>query len=736
MSSRVDRAVRSDASAYDRYLQGMNASMKQKVALTAAHLLGQGKIADLGMGSGTGSDALAALYPDLKVVGVDLDPEMVQRAREAFDRPNLSFEIGDVARQVFPDGSLDGIFNSSVLHHVTSYNGYDRELAALALGRQVAQLKEHGVLIVRDFVAPDDRAVWLDVRAAAPAAGSDEPLEASDAQLLERFGREFRSLSETPGFDYETVESPQGPAVRSGFRRYRLSHRHAIEFILRKDYRRDWANEVREEYCYYTQEQFEAVFRSLGLRILASTPIHNPWIVENRFRGRFYLFDTRGQALDDPATNFVIVGERVAAGEGVDFVEHPSERPVSFLEMLHYRDRQTGSLIDVVRRPNTTIDVLPWFVDRGELFVLCRTSYPRPILRAAARSTDPAGGTGRTSYVAEPLNVLQSDRPLGLTVEDLLQRAIGLSPGQIVEMREGSTYYPSPGGVLEEVRSVHVEVEPLYVHRPLTGLSGFATSGQVQAVAAQQILRAAQVGGLPDARLELNVHQLLDRLGQPPDVWIGTEVELAEATPPAAVASLRELGAMPGRRRFVACHESARFLDVRCSRFDEVSSGGDVVATQHREFVVPSRLSSITAATALLRRVGEQVFLGLDDDDRPVAQAIAGSSRLVVTPAWRLPDSICTRHEMRRWTRQRIAREYGLLCGRTWPLGGPYHPSPGVTPEVVYPLAIEITDERERVCRPLHWVPLEDVMATIWPHPDGHLRILALRAAHALARPR
>src|SRR3970040_1982621 len=65
---------RGDRGAYERYLRGMDASMRQKVALTAAHLLGVGRVADLGMGSGTGTQALAALYPRLDVVGVDLDP--------------------------------------------------------------------------------------------------------------------------------------------------------------------------------------------------------------------------------------------------------------------------------------------------------------------------------------------------------------------------------------------------------------------------------------------------------------------------------------------------------------------------------------------------------------------------------------------------------------------------------------------------------------------------------------
>src|SRR5262250_1412884 len=106
---------RGDLGAYEAYLASMDASMKQKVALTAAHLLCEGRIADMGMGSGQGSHALAALYPRLDVVGVDIDPTMVALAADHYRLSNLSFVAGDIAAPVFGEASLDGIFDSSVL---------------------------------------------------------------------------------------------------------------------------------------------------------------------------------------------------------------------------------------------------------------------------------------------------------------------------------------------------------------------------------------------------------------------------------------------------------------------------------------------------------------------------------------------------------------------------------------------------------------------------------------------
>ena len=65
--------------------------------------------------------------------------------------------------------------------------------------------------------------------------------------------------------------------------------------LLRKDYRADWEAEVKEEYTYFTQERFEAVFAALGLRVLASTPIRNPWIVRHRFEGKYAMRDLEGR---------------------------------------------------------------------------------------------------------------------------------------------------------------------------------------------------------------------------------------------------------------------------------------------------------------------------------------------------------------------------------------------------------------------------------------------------------
>jgi hypothetical protein len=409
-------------------------------------------------------------------------------------RPNLSFVVGDAAAPVVPPQSLHGIFDSSMLHHVTSFNGYDRSRVRAALAVQVEQLVDHGVLIVRDFVDPGPGEVLLDLPA-DDGDDSEAPATCSTAALFRRFAREFRVLwpAERRGFAYQALDG-----ARPGWQRFRVARTHAAEFVLRKDYRQDWALEVQEEYTYATQAELEALLSALGLRVLASTPLWNPWILRHRWVGRVELRAVDSGALEDfPPTNYLIVGERVRAGEGVRFStrarEAGGEGP-KFLELSYYRDRETGLVLDLVRRPHDTLDVVPWFVAEGQAYVVARMSYPRPIL---AVDGAPLDGARAPHYVTEPLVVVRQGEPLAQAVEVAMARRAGLQPEQLRGFVRRGTYYPSPGGLAEEVRAFHVEIEPVFVDRPEPGVTDTTTAGRVGAIEACQLLRAAQVGGLP-----------------------------------------------------------------------------------------------------------------------------------------------------------------------------------------------------------------------------------------------
>ncbi len=721
--------LRGNRGAYERYLGGMDASMQQKVALTAAHILAQGSIADMGMGSGTGSHALAALYPGLRVVGVDVSEPMVELARSRYVLPNLEFRRGDVAQPVFDPGSLDAILDSSVLHHVTSFGGYDRDAAMRALAVQVDALRPHGVLVVRDFLDPGDGDAVLELPT-GDGSDDDDVLHCSSARLFDRFAREFRSLAPEPGCAFTELRTTDPTRRRIG-----LPLRAAVEFILRKDYRADWDTEIMEEYTYATQAQFEAAYQRMGLRVIASVPIRNPWIVRHRFRDRFGLFARDGRQLDDPATNYVIVGERVPPGGGVEFRERP-HAPGAFLRLDHYRDVRDDRVLDLVARPHLTIDALPWFEHDDDLFVLARMGYPRPLLRAGADETP--DGSRSPQYVTEPMTVVQDDAPVAQSVEEALGARAGIDARSIRRFEPGPRFFPSPGGVREEIRTCLVEIDPLFVQPEVPESSGFAAQGRIAAIEATQLLRAAQVGGVADCRLELGVHALLRRRGRAPGAWIGEAISLQGGPAPTRTTTVDALAASPARRAFVrvdAPHAEG-FLELRTAAFDEVTATGEVLHTRVLQYVVPRTVSTNTWSVAVLRRSGDTVWIGLCDEDRPAAQCMTGRSDLWVTPAWRLPRSLTGLRAARAWITARLREHHGIDVGECFELGGRYHPSSGTTPEVVFPHAVEALAEHP--CpTPLRWVELgalvraqgllaDGVLA------DGHTAVAAWRAAHAL----
>ena len=246
-------------------------------------------------------------------------------------------------------------------------------------------------------------------------------------------------------------------------------------------------------------------------------------------------------------------------------------------------------------------------------------------------------------------------------------------------------------------------------------------------------MRAAQVGGLPNARLEINVYDLLRQLGEGPGPWIGETIDPAAGRPPARVHTMAELAARPARRRFVPADssESPGFMAIRCAEFEELDAQGQVLHRRPLEFVVPQPLSFNTIALAPLLRSGDRVWLGIADDDLPAAQCFAGNSQLLVAPAWRLPYDLASPTPARAWACARLAETYDLMLGRSRELGGAYHPSPGVTPEVVFPYAVEVLSEGTGG-QPVTWVELTDLLHHPEQLRDGHLRTLAFRAGHAL----
>jgi ubiquinone/menaquinone biosynthesis C-methylase UbiE len=76
------------------------------------------RILDLGTGTGVVAKALAKLYPEAAVVGIDLSQGMIEEARRTLE-PELAgrvdFEVGDASALACPDASFDLVVLSNMI---------------------------------------------------------------------------------------------------------------------------------------------------------------------------------------------------------------------------------------------------------------------------------------------------------------------------------------------------------------------------------------------------------------------------------------------------------------------------------------------------------------------------------------------------------------------------------------------------------------------------------------------
>lgn len=701
---------------YELYLNAMDAVAVEKVASASVFFNTRpgNVIVDIGMASGTSTSILSGLFPHLKIIGVDINPKMVEIARQTYQSPNLEFRIDDgESLATFNEESVNGFFNCSSIHHITSFNGYDPNRAINAIKRQVALLKTGGIIVVRDFAKPPEMEVILEL---GSIPGENSP---SDADLLIGFSKNARSLAdpEERGFPVKELR-----AAHNNTRRFRLFYADAVEFIRRKDYYDNWDIELQEEYGYFTQSDFEELFASLGLRIIVSFPVFNPWIIRNRYRGKFVLYDPYLNNMGFPPTNYLIAGEKAGRkGTRLKIERHLPEVPDSFLRYNSYRDLQTGKIYDVVLRPNTVMDMIPYYINRNNIEILAKHGYPRPIVNVETDSPviDQKHYSG---YITEGLSASRT-----MTVENVIMERTEVKNEDISGIEKSLVYYTSPGGIDEKVESVFIKLlrSPSEEYQPGHSYSRFSDSGSIRRFDAVQLLKTAQTGALVEARLELNIYNLLRKLGVHLPEWLGGKVEIA-------AMSIRDVVTLDAllsckEERFCPSVESASYLQKYRAKFTEAGVSG---SSEFLEFITPQQVSANTLVTLPVARCNDEVYVGIEIRHLPVPQLHTGNSCIPVAPAARLPRDVVTYNDLEEFILNHNI--FGTPVKGFSKLGEKFFPSVGVTPEQVYPYVVTLAEPNTS----LKWVSLNELYHNLDKLRDGHLLISIVRLAHAISSSR
>lgn len=711
MNTNYTNQDRGDQKSYRQYLEAMDAISIEKVASASVFFEPKKNnlLVDVGMASGTSTAILSQLFPQMQIIGVDINPKMVQIAQETHHQPNLSFREDDGEKLLtFAPETVSGFFNCSAIHHITSFNGYDNNKAFNTLRRQTELLKDKGILVVRDFVKPEEKEVILEL------STIDKPDRPNDADLFVQFSQTARALTSATeqGFPIQEIKS-----VKKNKRWFRAFYTDVTEFIRRKDYYENWDIELQEEYGYFTRKEFEETFRKLGLRIILSSPIHNQWIINNRYKGQFTIYDPAGKEIGYPPTNYLIAGEKAPGGKHIYLTRYLPLKSNSFLHHNSYLNTNTKRIYDVVERPDNVIDIIPYYKNETGYMILAKHGYPRPLANVKTDSNI-LDSKHYSGYIPEGITIAETEN-----LEATLNKRFGIDNSLYSGITPLLNYYTSPGGINEKVASVSIELNnpPANINKHLTeGFSGFKESGYIHEYNAAQLLNTAQTGALIEARLELNIYNLFFRQNIPLPQWLGEKIRIKfeRFIKPTGFTELLSLRT----QEYEKSEKRAGFLTIRRALFSEMGAEDSHTIL---EYIYPSTVSSNTLVTLPVFRKDGQIFVGLEIRSLPVPQIHSGNSTITTAPAKRLPHEVSNIHDLEQYiSKMKIGKG---RVERYYKLGEKYFPSIGVTTEQVYPYAVCL----DRADKSLKWVSLAELYRHINNIEDAHLLISLSRLIHA-----
>lgn len=111
---------------------------------------GEYRVLDLGCGTGTLTILVKQLYPQVDLIGLDGDSQVLDIARSKANSRNISiqWDLGMAYDLPFEDNSFDRVLSSLMIHHLTTEN------KRLAFKEVFRVLKPNGEFHLADFGTP------------------------------------------------------------------------------------------------------------------------------------------------------------------------------------------------------------------------------------------------------------------------------------------------------------------------------------------------------------------------------------------------------------------------------------------------------------------------------------------------------------------------------------------------------------------------------------------------------
>lgn len=242
------------------YLERMSRSLQEKLKISRYIPEGTRNVLDVGCADGTVTLALADLYPGISFVGIDLNEGFIKIAKERIgDRKNVRFEKCFLRERLVSPERFDVVLFCSILHEFFSYGeGISTVVKALSDAHEI--LTDAGTMIIRDMILYDyagTSKLWLEEMMEEVREKIELPSQLSDFEKL--FG-EITSIKQ-------------------------LNH-----FLLKYMYKDNWERESRENYVPVSFEEYDQIFKLLGMTVLFQRSSTIPYL-KDKWRNDFGFSD-------------------------------------------------------------------------------------------------------------------------------------------------------------------------------------------------------------------------------------------------------------------------------------------------------------------------------------------------------------------------------------------------------------------------------------------------------------
>lgn len=700
------------------------------------------------------------------VLAFELQPDNVH-----FHQDNIEYREGNYDGAGLPPQSLDATFLLNILPEIAR-NGDARtaeENVLRFLGNQIAQLREGGKLILRDFVVPDwPQQVVIEISTDDGVKGG-EPSQLSSADFFRMYVKK--------AYDEQGIAAEELTASGPGKARFIISRGEALKFAWLNGYRRidDVSDCLNSPLGLMTQESYIRLGRSaLNCRVLTSRPIYTPWVQENLIPEKSIMFyDLNGTMLPRPANQFEMVLQKSPADEGVAVTEvsaRTMKNPLYLTRDYYQRRTAAGTEVrELISRDNAKVyDLFPYYILGGQAWLIGKEHYPRGIPQAMFNKTFSDGaprdfslsGTVSSGYPRESIAlVARKGKDVGSEIRrGFLERA-HLRPEDLQPLRTLRTLprhmtLPGPSAINERRWQVALQVPPsAHVHVPERNYSGLSTSGVIRPFHVGELLASSASGPPLSVALSNMAYEICMKHGLPIPPWGGEPITLRDQSQHGIKISRAEdiFGPQtpaPTKERWkrIAGPPSGYdpYLEIWSGRFGEITAQGKPVLGEDKnpqeirlEYATPdprTRMTCNVLPVCPCVRVGDRILIGFQrTGDLPLSQIALKQPSLPAFPFFRIPVDIYPRRMegAETYVRKEFEKRTGVSCRELAAMGTELQVSSGIVPDRIYPQLVEL-DAAEAARSDFEFCDLRDVLQHRDKIACAYTLSTLLRVAHAL----